>query len=73
MQVDEDDVFGGTVNFAARVVGAIKGAEIWVSERAMGDIDQLGAATHKTLKWQKHADVAMKGFPGTFALWAMSE
>jgi hypothetical protein len=25
-------VFGGTVNFAARVVGAIRGAEIWPSE-----------------------------------------
>jgi class 3 adenylate cyclase/GTPase SAR1 family protein len=73
MQVDEDDVFGGTVNFAARVVGAIKGAEIWLSKSAMEDIDQLGAATHKRLKWERHLDVTMKGFPGTFTLWAMSE
>ena len=34
MHVEEGDVFGGTVNFAARVVGAIKGAEIWLSDRA---------------------------------------
>lgn len=28
MHVEQADVFGGTVNFAARVVGAIKDAEI---------------------------------------------
>ena len=28
MQVEEGDVFGGTVNFAARVIGSIKGPEI---------------------------------------------
>lgn len=33
MQVEGNDVFGGTVNFAARVVGAIREAEIWLSER----------------------------------------
>jgi class 3 adenylate cyclase len=71
MQVEEGDVFGGTVNFAARVVGAIKGAEIWVSERAKADIDQLGAAQHKNLRWERHEGVAMKGFPGTFTLWSL--
>jgi adenylate cyclase len=30
---DEGDVFGRTVNFAARVVGVIKDAEIWLSVR----------------------------------------
>ena len=34
MQVEEGDVFGGTVNFAARVVGAFKGEEICLSDRA---------------------------------------
>ncbi len=33
MQVEENDLFGGAVSFAARVVGAIQGAEIWLSER----------------------------------------
>ncbi len=50
MHVEEGDVFGGTVNFAARVVGAIKGAEIWLSDRAKEDIDRLGAAQHKQLE-----------------------
>jgi class 3 adenylate cyclase len=50
--VEEGSVFGGTVNFAARVVGAIKDAEIWLSDRAKEDIDRLGAAKHKHLNWE---------------------
>ena len=72
MQVEGNDVFGGTVNFAARVVGGIKDAEIWLSNRAKEDIDSLRAKRHLALKWQRHDDVAMKGFPGTFTLWSLS-
>lgn len=73
MHVDEDDVFGGTVNFAARVVGAIKGDEIWLSDRAKDDIDRLGAAKYRGLKWERRESAAMKGFSGTFTLWDVSE
>ena len=73
MHVEEGDVFGGTVNFAARVVGSFKGAEIWLSDRAKEDIDRLGAGQHKQLGWQRHDGVAMKGFPGTFTLWAVQD
>ena len=71
MHVEEGDVFGGTVNFASRVVGAFKGAEIWLSDRAKEDIDRLGAGQHKRLGWQRHDGVVMKGFPGTFTLWSV--
>jgi class 3 adenylate cyclase len=73
MSVEEGDVFGGTVNFASRVVGAFKGAEIWLSDRAKEDIDKLGARKHKRLGWQRHDGVAMKGFPGTFTLWSLQK
>ena len=73
MHVEEGDVFGGTVNFAARVIGAIKDAEIWLSERAKEDIDRLGATRHKRLRWERHDGVAMKGFPGVFTLWSLRE
>ncbi len=73
MHVEEGDVFGGTVNFAARVIGAIHGAEIWLSDRAKDDIDRLGGKKHKDLKWQRHEGVAMKGFPGVFTLWSLAE
>lgn len=71
MHVEEGDVFGGTVNFAARVVGAIKGAEIWLSDRAKEDIDRLGSKQYRTLSWLRHDDLQMKGFPGKFTLWSV--
>jgi class 3 adenylate cyclase len=73
MHVEESDVFGGTVNFAARVVGAIRDPEIWLSVPAKKDIDQLGAAQHRRLKWERHTGVEMKGFPGKFTLWSLSK
>jgi len=75
MHVEEGDLFGGTVNFAARVVGAIKDAEIWLSDRAKEDIDRLGAVKHKGLKWMQHnlEPGQLKGFKGKYTLWAMRE
>jgi class 3 adenylate cyclase len=73
MQVEEGDVFGDTVNFAARVIGfgGSKGKQICLSDRAKKDIDELGSAQHKQLKWEPHDDVALKGYPGTFTLWSL--
>ena len=72
LQIDEGDVFGRTVNFAARVVGAIKGAEIWLSDQAKADIDVLGARRHEELQWRRHDKVELKGFSGVFTLWSIS-
>jgi class 3 adenylate cyclase len=72
LQIEEGDVFGRTVNLAARVVGAIEGAEIWLSEQAKADIDVLGARRHEELQWQRHDGVELKGFAGTFTLWSVS-
>jgi len=69
MRVEEGDVFGGTVNFAARVVGAIKGAEIWLSDRAKEDLDRSGGGKVR-LKWKRH-DVELKGFSGVFTIWSL--
>lgn len=71
MQVEEGDVFGDTVNFAARVIGAITGAEIWLSHPAKEHIGGLGAARHKRLQWKPHEGVAVKGFAGPFTLWSV--
>jgi class 3 adenylate cyclase len=73
MQVEENDVFGGTVNFAARVVGAIAGAEIWLSDKAKDEIKQLGSGRHRGLEWTRHLDQKMKGFPGAFTLWSLKD
>ena len=72
MQVEGSDVFGGTVNFAARVVSAIRGTEIWLSEQAKAEIDGLRASRHSHLRWERHDGIAMKGFSGTFTLWSLA-
>jgi class 3 adenylate cyclase len=71
IHVEEGDAFGGTVNLAARVVGAIQGAEIWLSDRAKTDLDGLRAKKYETLRWEQHPGVRMKGFPGEFTLWSV--
>jgi class 3 adenylate cyclase len=73
MQVEESDLFGSTVNFAARVVGSIKDAEIWLSEPAKADIDQLRAQRFNKLKWKQNDGVKMKGFPGSYILWSLEQ
>jgi hypothetical protein len=52
---------------------AIAGAEIWVSDRAKEDLDRLGAKKYKTLRWEPHKGVGMKGFPGEFTLWSIKD
>jgi len=42
VDVTEDDVFGDEVNCAGRIIGANKGAEIWLSEPARHEIDKAG-------------------------------
>ncbi|MBN1396441.1 MAG: hypothetical protein JXA06_00240 [Bacteroidetes bacterium] len=71
MQVEQGDVFGGTVNLASRIIGAIKDAEIWLSEQAKVDIDRLGANRYQYLRWKQHDKVALKGFPNIFTLWSL--
>lgn len=71
MSVEDGDVFGGTVDFAARVLAAIKQAEIWLSDLAKQDVEQLGSAKHKQLKWEAREGISMKGFGGEFTLWSL--
>ncbi len=68
LDVEDSDVLGETVNFAARVKGAIKGADIALSDRAKQDIDQARAQRHSQLKWERRDGVKMKGLPES-TLW----
>jgi class 3 adenylate cyclase len=68
---NEGDVFGRTVNFAARVVGAIKDAEIWVSDEAWSDLNSFGASRFADLQWELHDNIRLKGFHGAFRLWSI--
>ena len=70
MHVEENDVFGGTVNFAGRIIRAVKGAEIWMSDEAKKQVGPL-SAKYDSIQWQQHDEIHFKGFPGTWTLWSV--
>lgn len=71
VHVEEEDAFGAMVNYAARVIGQAKGAEIWISNEAKADIAQESALRHSDLEWDSHAGCELKGFPGRYVLWSL--
>ncbi len=70
--VEENDLYGATVNYAARVVAQPQGAEIWLSNEAKNHVDQEGAQHHATLGWVNHSGLEIKGFPGKHILWSLA-
>jgi class 3 adenylate cyclase len=65
------DAFGAMVNYTARVANSARGPELWVSDRAKGDIDEEKAKAHGLLRWQEHPDCELKGFSGSHRLWSV--
>jgi len=51
--IQDNDVFGTTVNYTARLEGAAKRDEILVSASVKAHIDTYGAQRHMTLQWAK--------------------
>ena len=72
MHVEENDVFGGTVNFAGRIIRSIKGAEIWLSNEAKKEIS-VASSKLAHLQWEQHDEIEFKGFPGTWTLWSVHQ
>jgi class 3 adenylate cyclase len=72
VHIQEEETFGTTANYAARVIGMAEGAEIWTSDRAKGDIDEERAETHRLLRWTEHPQCELKGIPGKHRLWSVT-
>ena len=71
VEIEDEDAFGGMVNYASRVEGMGEGAEIWISDRAKSDIDAEKAERHRSLLWTEHSDCELKGFEGKHTLWSV--
>lgn len=56
------------VNYAARVVGAISEAQIWLSDQAYADVQLEKAKFHKDLVYVSHT-CELKGFREPQKLW----
>src|SRR5215831_34366 len=65
-----EDIFGTEVDVAARVVGEIECAEIWLSDEAKRDLERAGARRHRALEWLSHDGVELKGI-GPERLWSL--
>jgi class 3 adenylate cyclase len=67
--VAESDLFGGEVDYAARVEQALSGPGICLSERAKHDLDGAASERHGNLQWEPFkAD--LKGI-GSQQLWSL--
>jgi class 3 adenylate cyclase len=71
--VEDQDVQGAAVNYAARVIGMAVKASVWISNEVKNHVDQEKANRHKTLSWQSHPDCQLKGFPGKHLLWSVEK
>jgi class 3 adenylate cyclase/GTPase SAR1 family protein len=65
------DAFGAMVNYTARVADLANQGEIWLSDRAKGDVDEEKAKAHEGLGWSQHAACELKGFAGLHRLWSV--
>lgn len=76
VRIRENDAFGGTVNFAARLQGLAKGAEVWVSDKVKRSIDEEGEERLTRLPWKHHLVTAdetlLKGFKGEHHVWQVA-
>ncbi|MBL8002884.1 MAG: hypothetical protein JNL05_13090 [Flavobacteriales bacterium] len=72
MKIEEGDIFGGAVNYAARVVGAIRDDEIWISNHAKEDLDALGSPQFDKIVWERITGIKMKGFAEAQDLWKLN-
>jgi class 3 adenylate cyclase len=73
VRIRDNDAFGGTVNYAARLQGLAKGPELWVSNKVKQEIDYEKAERHTSLPWKHHKVIAdektLKGFKGEHDVW----
>jgi class 3 adenylate cyclase len=70
VEVKNDDIQGINVTVASRVVSAFKGAEIWLSNEAMTDLDHHRPERFARLSWIEH-HVTPNGLNPT-SFWQMS-
>jgi class 3 adenylate cyclase len=71
--VEEEDVQGAAVSYAARVISKAVDGGAWFSNEAKSHIDQEKARRHENLFWQRHPDCVLKGFPGKHLLWSVEK
>ncbi|MGR3319623.1 MAG: WD40 domain-containing protein [Candidatus Anammoxibacter sp.] len=70
VSVEQNDAFGLTVNYTARIEKMAQVSEVWLSNEAKTHIEQDGLDQHSKVKWLSHPDCDLKGFDGKHTLWS---
>ncbi|MDJ0838885.1 MAG: adenylate/guanylate cyclase domain-containing protein [Acidobacteriota bacterium] len=71
VEIEENDAFGLMVNFCSRVLGQAAGPEVWLSDQAWNQLLREDTQRYANLPWTCNENITLKGFPGTYRLWAL--
>ena len=71
--VEQEDVQGAAVSYAARLLGRARGGGVWISREVKHHLDQEKSSAQEALGWQRHRGLEIKGFPGRHELWSVNE
>ena len=65
----EDDVYGQTVNYAARVQSALHDDGVIISDDLKREIERLLGRQQKFIQWELLENQELRGFDGRHNLW----
>lgn len=71
VRIEENDAYGMMVNYTARIVAEATPEQVWVSDRAHEEINEVHARAHRDLEWTEHSECFLKGFVGGQRLWSV--
>ena len=70
--MENEDVFGGQVNLAARVMAHASDGGIRLSDEAKQAVMTFASPAHANLRWTEFSGVELKGLTDPVTLWALS-
>lgn len=70
--VEDEDVQGAAVSYAARVADMAEEGGLWISAEVKSHLDQEKAESHAQLAFDLRSGIALRGFPGVQELWVVS-
>ncbi|HEY6251652.1 MAG TPA: TIR domain-containing protein [Candidatus Angelobacter sp.] len=73
VNIVEGDVFGGTINYVARLIAAMEKTGICLSAKAKDEMSKTRVKQNRGLRWTCHNSIEKKGFSGKFKLWSLTE
>jgi class 3 adenylate cyclase len=71
--VEDDDVQGAAVSYAARLMDQARTGGLRISDEVKDHLEQEKAVRHGDLSWRRRPEVQLRGFPGPQVVWELRE